>query len=452
MTTESMNPYPAYKDSGIEWIGEIPEGWDVTQLKRLCDKVTDGSHLSPETQDTGYPYITVQDVKETIIDFEKSKRISEKDYLALKRNGCQPKKDDVLLTKDGTIGRAVVIKENKDFVILSSVGLIRPSQSKIIPEYLRYYLISGINVDQMFSFIRGSALTRLTIKLIEQLLIAYPPISEQQSIATFLNNQTPLIDTFIENKQKQIELLKEERTAIINQAVTKGLNPNVPMRDSRIEWLGEIPEHWEATQLKRLCDKVTDGSHLSPETQDTGFPYITVQDIKETKIDFEKSKRISEKDYLALKRNGCQPKKDDVLLTKDGTIGKAVVIKENKDFVILSSVGLIRPNQSQIIPEYLRYYLISGINVDQMFSFIRGSALTRLTIKLIEQLLIAYPPISEQHTIVNMIDNEIAKVNPIMTKINSQITLLQEYRTALISEAVTGKIDLRNQHEIPTPK
>jgi type I restriction enzyme S subunit len=218
-----MKRYPKYKDSGIEWIGEIPEHWIVTCLKRICLKITDGSHFSPESKDIGFPYITVQDIKDNGIDFKNCKYISGEDYLSLKKGGCQPDKFDILLTKDGTIGKAVVIKQNRDFVILSSLGLITPNLSRIISDYLRYYLISGINIDQMFSFIRGSALTRLTINLIKQLHVVYPPLPEQQTIANYLGRKTHQIDTLIENKQKLISLLKEQRAAIINHAVTKGI-------------------------------------------------------------------------------------------------------------------------------------------------------------------------------------------------------------------------------------
>jgi type I restriction enzyme S subunit len=247
-----MKPYPAYKNSGIEWLGEIPAHWKVAQLKHLCKRVTDGSHFSPETQEKGFPYITVQNIRENDIDFENCKRISEDNYLALKKAGNQPKQGDILLTKDGTIGKAVIIKEQKDFVILSSLGLITPNQQEITSDYLRFYLISGINVDQMFSFIHGSALTRLTIKLIKELLIVSPPLPEQRAIAAYLDHKTRLIDTYVAKKQQQIERLQAYRTALINQAVTKGLNPDAPMKDSGIAWLGEIPAHWEVKKTKYL--------------------------------------------------------------------------------------------------------------------------------------------------------------------------------------------------------
>jgi type I restriction enzyme S subunit len=234
-----------------------------------------------------------------------------------------------------------------------------------------------------------------------------------------------------------------ELTGEIFNAPTSRWKPYPAYKDSGVEWLGEVPEHWNITVLKRVCNNITDSSHFSPEIQYVGIPYVTVQDIKADYIDFDNCKRILEKDYLSLKKNGCQPNQGDVLLTKDGTIGKAIVIKEKQDFVIFSSLGMITPNQLKILSEYMKYYLISGINIDQMFSLIRGSALTRLTIKLIENLITVIPPLSEQQFIITYIDKETGHIDTITTKVCESISKLREYRTALISAAVTGKIDVR---------
>ena len=172
-----MKPYPAYKDSGVEWIGEIPIKWSLGKLRYFCAKITDGSHSSPATADDGYPYITVSDIKGDMIEFDKCKKITKADFLLLVKNGCKPNKNDLLLTKDGTIGKAIIVRDNFDFVILSSLGLITPDFSKMSSRFLKYYLISGKNIDQMFSLIHGSALTRLTIKKIKELITISPPLS-----------------------------------------------------------------------------------------------------------------------------------------------------------------------------------------------------------------------------------------------------------------------------------
>ena len=205
-----MNAYPKYKDSGVEWLGEIPEHWQATLIK-YYNKVTDGSHFSPKSIENGLPYVSVKDVGQNTIDLINCKKIYSDDFTNLKKNGCSPKTGDVILTKDGTIGRAAVItKQYNDFVILSSLGLLTPSK-KVDSFFLYFYLTSGFNIDQMYSFIHGSALTRLTIDKICNLIFTIPPLDEQKAIATYLDQKTSQIDSLIEKKKKMIELLDENQ-------------------------------------------------------------------------------------------------------------------------------------------------------------------------------------------------------------------------------------------------
>jgi len=160
--------YPEYKGASVQWLDSLPSHWIETSLKRYC-RVTDGSHHSPKIQSDGKPFVSVTDVGVNDINFEESKKISHEDYLRLVQEGCKPKVGDVLLTKDGTIGRAAIVAKGfPEFVILSSLGLLTPKQ-ELTNIFLYYYLISGINVDQMNSLIHGSALRRMTISKIDSL-------------------------------------------------------------------------------------------------------------------------------------------------------------------------------------------------------------------------------------------------------------------------------------------
>jgi type I restriction enzyme S subunit len=208
--------------------------------------------------------------------------------------------------------------------------------------------------------------------------------------------------------------------------------------------LGEIPEHWGVTFLKRYCDKITDGAHFSPKTEFEGKNYVSVKDVDEFgNIDLLNCKKINIEDFIDLQKNGCQPNFNDVLLTKDGTIGRAAVVKKSNDFVTLSSLGLITPNQNKLNSDFLRYYLVSEININQMFSMIAGAALTRLTIDKIKHLIITIPEYDEQLSIVNFLEIEISKYDTLIKVNDNQIERLKTYRQSLISEAVTGKIDVR---------
>jgi len=191
--------YAEYQDSGVEWLGEIPSHWKATALKRYA-RITDGSHHSPKIESEGFPFVSVTDVGINNINFVDAKKITENDYLRLVKEGCKPAVNDVLLTKDGTIGRACLVTEDMpDFVILSSLGLITPN-TKISSHFLYYYLVSGINVDQMNSVIHGSALKRMTINKINDLIFTFPDFYEQEKIANFLDYETAKIDSLIEKQ------------------------------------------------------------------------------------------------------------------------------------------------------------------------------------------------------------------------------------------------------------
>jgi type I restriction enzyme S subunit len=437
-----MKRYPKYKDSGIEWIGEIPEHWIVTYLKRICLKITDGSHFSPETKDSGFPYITVQDIKDNGIDFKNCKYISEEEYLSLKKGGCQPDKFDILLTKDGTIGKAVVIKQNRDFVILSSLGLITPNLSRIISDYLRYYLISGINIDQMFSFIRGSALTRLTINLIKQLHVVYPPIPEQQAIANYLDRKTSQIDTLIEKKQRLIDLLKEQRVAIINHAVTKGLNPDVKQKDSGIEWLGEIPEHWELRKVGRSFNLI--GSGTTPKSENIGYyengtiKWVITGDLNDGILD-KTSKKITQKaldEYTTLK---IYPVGTILIAMYGATIGKISLL----NFEGCVNQACCALSDSPYLTNKFTFYWFLA-NKQHIINMSFGGGQPNISQEVIRSLKIPTPPSSEQQAITYYLDVQTTRIDKSIEKKDKQIALLKEYRTALISEVVTGKIDVRD--------
>jgi len=431
--------YPAYRDSGVEWLGEVPEHWINTVLKRVCKNITDGSHFSPEIQYVGIPYVTVQDIKDDYIDFDNCKRISEKDYLSLKKNGCQPNRGDVLLTKDGTIGKAIVIKENRDFVILSSLGMITPNQLRISSEYMRYYLISGLNIDQMFSFIRGSALTRLTIKLIKDLIMVIPPPSEQKSIVTYIDDKTERIDTLIEKKERQVELLQEKRAALISQVVTKGLDPDVKMKDSGVEWLGEVPEHWEVTPLRGVL-KQRGEYNIGPRTTNI---LSVVKDVGVINYD----ERVA----------SGNKKSDNVEQYKIIHKGDIVVNRMN---VIIGSVGVANEFGAASIEYYVLYAKDNSVyteyygqifrskmfqkNLGRLGSGILGHRL-RIPFEVLKSEMLPKPPYSEQHNIANALNDERKRIDNLTTKVRESISKLSEYRTALISAAVTGKIDVRQE-------
>jgi len=240
--------YANYKDSGLPWLGEVPEYWNLVRLKRACLMITDGSHFSPPSTEMGCPYVTVRDLVDGKVNVEGAAKISESDFALLARNGCRPRIGDVLFSKDGTIGKVAEVTRD-DFVVLSSLAILRPG-SHLHASFLAYFLRSKLGTDQMESYLAGAALRRITLDVIVNLAILLPPIEEQHAIVTYLDQETTKIETAIATYERLNVLLQEKRQALISHAVTKGLDPNVLMRDSGVEWLREVPAHWEVTRLK----------------------------------------------------------------------------------------------------------------------------------------------------------------------------------------------------------
>ena len=435
--------YAEYKDSGVEWLGEIPNSWIATNLKRYC-QITDGSHHSPSIESEGLPFVSVTDVGINEINFIDAKKISNQAFLRLVKEGCKPSIGDILLTKDGTIGRACIITEEMpEFVILSSLGLITPSKH-LINKYLYYFLISGINIDQMNSVIHGSALRRMTISKINDLVLVYPLLkTEQTQIANFLDHETAKIDSLIEKQQQLIQLLKEKRQAVISHAVTKGLNSNVPMKDSGVEWLGQVPEHWDTTKIKYVAELTPKKSEVS-SNDNRLCTFVPMEKLKLGSLIKDEEKPISEVigGYTYFK-NG------DLLLAK------VTPCFENKNMVVASDlkngigfgsseIYVLRTNH-KVNTQFLYYRLQEDQFMELGTGAMTGAGgLKRVPSEFLNNFEFALPPLSEQIAITKYLNQYLIKNEYLMNKAQSAIQLMQERRTALISAAVTGKIDVRN--------
>ena len=363
---------------------------------------------------------------------------------------CKLYEGDIVITKSSGspdhIGKSVIVSEEVEKLDYCYSNFVQRIRFGNYDARLYHYILNSYVVREQYRYLTQSTtgLGNLNRSTLNEVQLPFIPLSEQHQIVEYLDEQTQKIDELIEKTEQKIELLKENRTSLINHCVTKGLNPNVEMKDSGVDWIGEIPSGWVISKLKWFSLHITDGSHFSPITTDEGRHYVTVSNVtKDNDIDFQGCERISDESFSQLQRGGCQPNIGDVLITKDGTIGRGLVVERN-DFVILSSLGLIRTDSNKVNSYYLLYYLLSGICVDQMYSHIRGSGITRLTIKLIKDLLGIFPPLPEQNQIVEYLDEQTQKMNVIIEKETKRIELLKEYRQSLISEAVIGKIDVRN--------
>lgn len=312
------------------------------------------------------------------------------------------------------------------------------------PYFLNYWMVYLKSSDFINTLCNKATIAHYTAEKVESSPLLLPNSDEQLHISLFLDYETAKIDKLIEKQQQLIELLKEKRQAVISHAVTKGLNPDVPMKDSGVEWLGDVPAHWDICLLKFKCSAITDGAHISPDTNEGEHYFVSIKDIKKGIIDFNNSLLTSSASYKYLVKTGCKPFSGDILFSKDGTIGQTAIVPDDVDFVVASSLIIIRADKEKTLPAFMDLLLQSSLVKEQVESFVKGAALRRLSIQNLEKVFGIFPTLSEQQIISDYIYAQLNRLDVLESKAVVQIQLLEERRTALISAAVTGKIDVRD--------
>ena len=439
----SFPKYDRYKNSGVEWLGEVPEHWEVGHVKRLATKITDGSHISPETENGVYAFISTKDVRNDSLDFDNCLRTSVENYEYLVRTGCKPIAGDVLFSKDGTIGRTVVIKEDRDFVVASSLIIISPDQNILSSVFLNYLCQSSTIASQVECFVKGAGLPRLSIQNLLRIIGVFPPLPEQRSIAAFLDRETTKIDELIAEQRQLIDLLKEKRQAVISHAVTKGLNPDAPMKDSAIEWLGEVPEHWEVKSLKKVSPEISVGIVVEPSKyyESVGVPALRSLNVQPGIIKFENLVFISEKSNTVLSKSRLHA--GDLVSVRSGKPGTTAIIPSELEGC--NCIDLIIIRKPKVDSEKFLCWYLNSDSAKYQFSEGTGGAIQQhFNIGTATQLVIPTPPLTEQIVIADFLYSETEKYDELIAEAHHAIALLQERRTALISAAVTGKIDVRS--------
>ena len=439
-----MKPYLKYKTSGVEWIGEIPDRWNIHKLKWLIkEKLKYGANEIAESEDKGFPrYIRITDFDNDgqlkadtfkSLPFEKSK-----DYLL--------EEGDVLFARSGaTVGKTFIFKHYKGQACFAGY-LIKASTNKKLLEHNYLYLFTKSNAYENW---KNSIFNQATIQNIgadkyQFLEIPTPPFPEQKRIAKYLDHKTAKIDSLIEKKKRLIELLKEERTAVINQAVTKGLAPNVPMKDSGIEWLGEIPGHWDVVPLTKYLSSIVDYRGRTPKKVADGIFLVTAKNIKNGLIDYSLSEEFADPQDVQSLLNRGRPEVGDVLFTTEAPLGEVANI-DREDIALAQRVIKFRGKKNKLNNYFLKYWLLSVKFQQDSQSFATGSTALGIKASKLNYLRLVLPPIHEQISIVKHMEKETNRIDSIISKSEKEIVLLQEYRTALISEVVTGKIDVREE-------
>lgn len=426
-----MKRYSKYKDSGVEWLGEIPEHWEVKKLKFIVINFIQQKDFKTESE----IYIALEHIESWT---GKLKQPDEEISFESTVKCFRP--HDVLFCKLRPYLAKVILAE-KYGVCVGELLVIRVNNNELISKFVFYNFLSKRFIDIVNASTYGSKMPRASWEFIGNLGFHIPPLEEQKKIVYFIDHKLEQINHFISNKQRLIELLKEQKTAIINRAVTKGLNPHAPMKPSGIEWLGEIPEHWEVRKLKYIAQIVL-GKMLQSNSSGNDYlrPYLRSANIQWEKVDISDIKEMwfsknEMKSYLVNSK--------DILVSEGGEVGRSCIWNDEiKECYIQNSVHKITCNQ-EYDPFYIYYQFYIMASKGLFESIVNRVSIGHLTREKLTNIKFIIPPLNEQAQIVSLLQQESEKIDLAITKIEKEIELIKEYRTTLISDAVSGKIDVR---------
>ncbi|HBR4539171.1 TPA: restriction endonuclease subunit S [Klebsiella pneumoniae] len=431
--------YPEYKDSGVEWLGEIPTSWQMWKLSHAYEVI--GSGTTPTSNNESYfqgdiPWVTTGELREKII-YDTDKKVKESTLQIFSALKIHPAGSVVIAMYGATIGRLGILGVDAT----TNQACCVMTKSKIINNQYLYYWLQAYRTD-IIRLSSGGGQPNINQEKVSSLKVSAPVLNDQTLIVAFLDHETAKIDNLIEKQQQLIELLKEKRQAVISHAVTKGLNPDVPMKDSGVEWLGEVPEHWEVSKFGYISLVVRGGSPR-PAGDPTLFngdysPWVTVAEItKDNEIYLDST------DTFLTKKGSEQCrvfKAGTLLLSNSGaTLGVPKILSIDAN----ANDGVVGFELLNIDHEYAYFYL-STLTTNLRESIKQGSGQPNLNTDIVKSIAIPIPPENEIQRIVSFIKETIKLYSSIESGAMEQVKLLQERRTALISAAVTGKIDVRD--------
>lgn len=419
--------YPEYKTTDFKWLGEVPSHWGVGRTSRYFQIAMGETILQENLEEDGtWPVFSATDGDQYL------------GKVSSPRVKLFPG-DIVIPARGNSIGAVKLVREAAT-TSQTTIYCKQISPEKFISEYI-FFFMRGCRTN-LFYFTQ-TAIPQITVGEVGANPILVPPILEQQAIVDFLDQETSKIDALISEQQRLIELLKEKRQAVISHAVTKGLNPDVPLKPSGVEWLGEVPVGWKVVPLGHLCESLSYGFTNPMPTADEGPFMLTANDIDYGRVKYDSARRTTFEAYSQELTSKSRPQKDDLLITKDGTLGR-VALHDGRDACINQSVASVRVRRSELLPDFLAALLLAGAYQERMVFEAGGTTIKHIYISRLAKMPIAYPPLEEQKEISCWVSREGMSFNRLAAEAIRAVELLQERRTALISAAVTGKIDVRN--------
>jgi len=424
------------KESGIDWIGQIPEEWEVIKFKYLGD-VKQGLTYSPSDivdKDEGILVLRSGNIQNGILDFNNNVYVKTKvaESIVLRKN-------DILITaRNGSpalIGKNAIIDTDIQATFGAFMMVFRANKS-LFAKFAFYLMNVSFNFYR--TFFTTSTVNQLTAAIFNGIEVPLPSISEQQKIADFLDKKTAQLDKVKALLEEQIQKLKDYRASLIYETVTKGLDKTVPMKDSGINWIGQVPHGWGVSKFKYLL-KIKDGTHDTPQYVDEGISLITTKNIDciANNIDFSDAKNITYHDYLLINKRS-DVSYEDILMPMIGTVGGAVQVTTKKPFSI-KNVALFKVGFDSLMSRYLYYLLNSNIVKNQLEYLMSGGVQSFVSITMLEQLQIIVQPEIDKKNIVSFLDKKTAQIDKLIQIKNKQIENINKQRQTLIYDYVTGK-------------
>ena len=430
-----MEKYDSYKFSGIDWIGEIPTHWETVKLKYLTESRKELS----------------EDGREELLSVTESRGIVKR--REFKGNDENLSRSENLtgyrLVKQGNLVNNIMLMWKRGLGVSPYDGIVSPAYSVFSfmnnchPAYFHYLLRSEEYITEFRRNSTGVVLSRLRLydDSFGSVFSHYPPVNEQQLISRYLDKKTKQIDSLIEKIQKKIELLKEQRTSLINQCVTKGLDPNVEMKDSGVEWVGEIPKHWGYVKLSRLVESSELGENYSTTNEDTGIPVLKMGNLGRGKIILEKLeflKDLSDLDNLLILKKG-----DFLFNTRNSSdlVGKTCLWCGSLDRVTFNS-NILRVHFNHLTTSQYMIFLFNSKSILDLLKITsKGTTnVSAIYFKDLIQISLPIPPLKQQNHIIDFLSPKLSQISKLIEKEDQRISIIREYRQSLISSAVTGKV------------
>ena len=423
----SFPRYPSYKDSGVEWLGKVPEHWEVKRLKHNLRLLTE------KTDRRDHP-VALENIQGWTGRFISTETEFEGEGIAFDAG-------DILFGKlRPYLAKAYRAESSGEAV--GDFHVMRP-RPEIDSRFAQYQILNREFIAIVDGSTFGSKMPRASWDFVGGMKVTTPPAAEQTAIAAFLDRETGKIDELVAEQRRLMELLKEKRQAVISHAVTRGLNPAAPLKPSGIEWLGDVPAHWEVGPLKRYWS-VTDCKHVTAEFIEDGIPLASIREVQSRWVALENAKCTTEYFYELLIEGGRRPVPGDMIFSRNATVGEvAQVHADHPRFAMGQDVVLLRKLSPQYSSDYLQHVIRSPIIVQQLANLMIGSTFKRINVEEIRSFVVPSPPAREQVEIAAFLEVEVSKFDTLTAEAQRAIDLLQERRTALISAAVTGQIDVR---------